>query len=47
VRPAAMAWDWPDVGSLRVSFSLPPGCYATAVLEQLGTITDSAAFTGG
>ncbi len=40
---ARMPWqDWPDAGSLHVSFSLPPGSYATAVLEQLGTITDAA-----
>ena len=33
----------PDAGSLRVSFSLPPGSYATSVLEQLGAVTDAAA----
>ena len=42
VRPGALAWDWPDADSLRVSFSLPPGSYATAVLEQLGVVADAA-----
>jgi tRNA pseudouridine13 synthase len=42
VRPQAMAWNWPEGDSLIVSFSLPPGSYATAVLGQLGAITDAA-----
>jgi tRNA pseudouridine13 synthase len=46
VRPGGMVWDWPDADSLRVSFSLPPGSYATAVLEQLGAIEDAASPAG-
>lgn len=42
VRPGAMAWDWPDADSLRLSFSLLPGSYATAVLDQLGPVADAA-----
>ena len=43
VLPGGLAWDWPDATSLRLSFALPPGSYATAVLAQLGTIENLAA----
>ncbi len=42
VRPDGLAWAWPDASSLQLSFSLPPGSYATAVLAQLGTLADAA-----
>ena len=42
VRPRKLPWDWPDAGSLRVTFALPPGSYATAMLEQLGRVDDAA-----
>ncbi len=42
VLPEGLRWDWPDASSLRLSFSLPPGSYATAVLAQLGAIEDAA-----
>ena len=42
VRPGELAWDWPDASSLRLSFTLPPGSYATAVLQQLGALADAA-----
>lgn len=32
--PAGLEWDFAD-GSLRVSFSLPPGTYATTVLREI------------
>jgi tRNA pseudouridine13 synthase len=43
LRPQDMAWFWLDHGSLQLRFSLPPGCYATTVMRELGEITDSAA----
>lgn len=36
LRPADPAWEWLDDTSLRLSFSLPPGAYATVVLTELG-----------
>jgi len=36
VRPAALQWSWPEAGVLRLAFELPPGCYATAVLDEIG-----------
>ena len=41
VRADGFAWEWLDDTSLRLSFSLSPGSYATAVLAQLGTIEDA------
>ena len=32
----ALAWDVPAAGTLRLRFELPAGCYATAVLDELG-----------
>jgi tRNA pseudouridine13 synthase len=46
VRAEGLEWTWLDAASLRLAFSLPPGSYATAVLEQLGEITDAAASGG-
>lgn len=43
VLAEGLSWDWPDASSLRLSFSLPPGSYATAVLAQLGAIEDASA----
>ncbi|AKC87493.1 tRNA pseudouridine(13) synthase TruD [Pseudoxanthomonas suwonensis] len=42
LRAEDLSWDWPDAASLRLSFSLPPGSYATAVLAQLGRVEDAA-----
>lgn len=36
LRPGEVAWDWPSAGTLRLTFSLPPGSYATGVVEALG-----------
>jgi tRNA pseudouridine13 synthase len=38
LRPGGMEWDWPEPGSLRLCFSLPPGSYATSVLAELGEV---------
>ncbi|MCY7312955.1 MAG: tRNA pseudouridine(13) synthase TruD, partial [Pseudoxanthomonas sp.] len=35
-----------DADSLRLCFSLPPGSYATALLLELGEVTDSASSRG-
>ena len=43
LRPQDMAWRWLDDAALELAFSLPPGCYATTVMRELGEITDSAA----
>ncbi len=39
LRPALMQHQWLDTTSLELSFALPPGCYATAVLHELGPTT--------
>jgi len=36
LRPADLRWEWLDDNSLQLSFSLPPGAYATVVLAELG-----------
>jgi tRNA pseudouridine13 synthase len=34
-------YRWLDTDTLQVEFALPPGCYATAVLWELGEVTDA------
>lgn len=43
LRPQALAWRWLDDATLEIAFDLPPGCYATTVLCELGDVTDAAA----
>jgi len=43
LRPDALAWRWLQDNVLELAFALPPGCYATTVLRELGEIADSAA----
>lgn len=43
LRPQALAFDWPQPQVLRLSFALPPGCYATAVLYELGDVESAPA----
>ena len=43
LRPRDLAWRWLDADVLELAFALPSGCYATSVLEQLGSIEDAAA----
>jgi tRNA pseudouridine13 synthase len=38
LQPKAMAWEWPAHDVLRVTFELPPGTYATTVMEQVGEV---------
>ncbi len=35
VMPAELTWEWLDDDSLRVSFALPAGCYATSLLREV------------
>ncbi|RZA31262.1 MAG: tRNA pseudouridine(13) synthase TruD, partial [Lysobacteraceae bacterium] len=39
---ADLAWEWGDADSLALGFSLPPGSYATAVLQELGQAIDAS-----
>ena len=43
LRPERLAWRWPDDAALELRFELPPGCYATTVLRELGDVVDAAA----
>lgn len=43
LRPTEMTWDWRQDDALELRFALPPGCYATTVLRELGDIVDAAA----
>ena len=38
--PQELAWEWPQRDQLVLSFSLPPGTYATSVLEEILTTTE-------
>ncbi len=35
-----LSWDWPEENQLQLKFSLLPGCYATAVLRELGEFSE-------
>lgn len=35
IRPQALHWEWLDEATLRVSFALPAGAYATSTLREL------------
>jgi tRNA pseudouridine13 synthase len=39
-RPLDMAWQWAGAGQLVITFSLPPGNYATAVLNEVLRTTE-------
>ncbi len=43
IRPGALAWRWLEPRALEVSFTLPPGAYATTVLAELGELDASVA----
>lgn len=46
LRPSDMRWEWPEPGVLRLRFALPPGCYATTVLAELGDVIDASGASG-
>ena len=37
----ALSWTWQEEATLSLAFSLPPGCYATALLQELGAVSDA------
>ncbi|MBB4131978.1 tRNA pseudouridine(13) synthase TruD [Xanthomonas sp. 3075] len=41
LRPQQLQYRWLDTHSLQIEFALPPGCYATAVLWELGEVGDA------
>lgn len=41
LRPQGLDYSWPEAQTLQVEFALPPGCYATAVLWELGEVSDA------
>jgi tRNA pseudouridine13 synthase len=40
--PSDLAWEWIAEDALSLAFSLPPGSYATALLQELGDIADAS-----
>ncbi|CAD0353568.1 tRNA pseudouridine(13) synthase TruD [Xanthomonas sp. WHRI 8391] len=44
LRPQGLDYRWLDAQTLQVEFALPPGCYATAVLWELGEVIDAGRF---
>lgn len=40
LKPDALGWSWPAEDVLELRFALPPGCYATAVVHELGSVVD-------
>lgn len=40
LRAQDLAWEWRTDDQLRISFTLPPGAYATSVLAELGDVRD-------
>lgn len=46
LRPSGMAWEWLAPSVLRLRFGLPPGCYATTVLAELGDVVDASGASG-
>lgn len=42
LKVADLRWRWLDPAVLELSFALPPGSYATALLHELGATTDAS-----
>jgi len=42
LKPDDLAWSWLSTDALRLTFALPPGSYATAVLHELGPVADAS-----
>jgi tRNA pseudouridine13 synthase len=47
VIPQEFNAAWQDTTTLRLTFALPPGSYATVVLRELADYRDAAACAGG
>jgi len=47
LRPQELDYHWIEQQTLRLAFALPPGCYATALLWELGEVTEAGHFTDG
>ncbi|TWR20315.1 tRNA pseudouridine(13) synthase TruD [Xanthomonas vasicola] len=47
LRPQGLDYRWLEAQTLQLEFALPPGCYATAVLWELGEVTDAGRFNVG
>ncbi|SOT98031.1 tRNA pseudouridine synthase D [Xanthomonas arboricola pv. fragariae] len=47
LRPRQLEYRWLDADSLQIEFALPPGCYATAVLWELGEVSDAGRLNAG
>ncbi|KAF1720039.1 tRNA pseudouridine(13) synthase TruD [Pseudoxanthomonas wuyuanensis] len=43
LAPQGLRWEWPEPARLTLSFALPPGSYATALLHELGETSDVSA----
>lgn len=41
-NPADLLWEWPQADQLVLTFTLPAGCYATAVLKEILHTTEPA-----
>lgn len=39
-RPIDLAWSWPEPDQLLLSFALPPGTYATVVLQEILQVSE-------
>lgn len=42
LKPEGFEWRWPDASTLQLQFALPPGSYATAVLHELGEVSEAS-----
>lgn len=45
VRAAGLSWSRPAEGELELRFALPPGAYATGLLDELGEVDEARAGT--
>lgn len=41
LKPDGLSWQWLDADTLQLRFALPPGCYATALVHELGEVVDA------
>ena len=42
LKPEGLAWRWLEENCLELRFALPPGCYATALVHELGEVVDAS-----